>query len=521
MKVGPQAPTHSPPDLLWWGIGLLVGALYLSVAAFHVAYASLNVDEGFYAAATRAVWQGEVPYRDFGFTQPPLVAYFNAPLLGLTGFGLFQQRAINALWSLLAVLLAARMVSRRAGPGPALLLIALFALTPAWMNYTSLGKTYGLASLLVMIASTVFLESKPGWRQVTALSAIGVLGAGCRLPAAPLFALLWLAALFAGGRPSPRLIAIAVSAAGACTLAFFLPFYLSAPEQFKFWIVDFHRVSVPLKDWRLHWTQLLAFAPSIWAVAIVAIGFAIARGHWRRREIALMVAAAVALATNLLPRGVYDEYGAPFLPPLATGALLVLTPWIAELSRPMTAAFASSLLLVPLAMIPAINWRRLEPVQKQFPSFWLPTNTRPYNFKLPENIGRARAIVQRLLPTGQPFIGPHILLAIEADRPIPRTMRMGAFTFSFDYEADQADRLHLMTHAEFEKQLRDPAVPLIGMHVDNTFNYSWSVPSFTYQTPEALNAWGMLVARSFAPVYADTDSVIFARPHLLPSNSSR
>jgi hypothetical protein len=102
---------------LIWSAGLLVLACYIAIAAFHVAYEPMNSDKEFYAASTRAVREGEVPYRDFEFTQPTLITYVNAPVLHFTGFGLFQQRAANGLWGSLAILLAARLIAHRCGTG--------------------------------------------------------------------------------------------------------------------------------------------------------------------------------------------------------------------------------------------------------------------------------------------------------------------------------------------------------------------------------------------------------------------
>lgn len=229
-----RAPPLRHPAFLWI-LGVLICGTYLGVAACHVAFGSMSVDEGFYAAATRAVWQGEMPYRDFAFTHPRVVAYVNAPALQVTGFGLFQQRAVNDIRGFLSVL---------------------------------------------------------------------------------------------------------------------------------------------------------------------------------------------ALPADLLPRGVYDEYGVPFLPPLATAVILILAPSFATWSRPKQALLASAVLLAPVAIIPAVKWRHLAPIQKHAPSWWLPVNTRPNNFNLPGNLQRARLTAERLLPPGDPFIGPNIILAIEAGRPIPRTMRM-------------------------------------------------------------------------------------------------
>jgi hypothetical protein len=77
---------------------LLVVGIHLVSACWHVLYGGMNSDEGFYAIAARSVWQGDLPYRDFGHTQMPLLPYINGLMMQFTGFGLFEQRAINGLW---------------------------------------------------------------------------------------------------------------------------------------------------------------------------------------------------------------------------------------------------------------------------------------------------------------------------------------------------------------------------------------------------------------------------------------
>ena len=500
-----------------WAVGGLLVAAYVALAAFHVAYGTMNVDEGFYAAATRAVWQGEMPYRDFGFTQPPLVTYVNAPVLALTRFGLFQQRAVNGVWGALAVLLAARLVRRRAGAGAALTLVAIFTFTSGWLYFVHLGKTYGLTSLLVMGLVTVYMELKPGWRKSTALSVLAVLGVACRLPAAPFFGLLWLAALWEGGRPTGRGVAVALATLVLSAAIVCLPFLLAAPEQTRFWIYDFHRVSVPNKDWHVPWNDLVGLAPAVWLVAILAVGFRVfVRPSWKLPEIAVAATALVTLAANLLPGGTYQEYGVPFLLPLAACSLILLEPAVSRFTAGRRVLVTSGLLLASVALVPAISWSKLVPEQRQFPSALLPVSVPPYDFTLPEAIAAARQTVQRLLPPGQTFVGPAILLAVEADRPIPRRYRMGAFTCTFDYDVAKADRLHLATFPEFEQQMSDPAVPLAGFYSENKFNYLWSVPSFDFQSLETLARMRSLILGQFVVVHSDRNFIIVARRSIFP-----
>lgn len=494
----------------------LVVAAYAAGAAFHVAFGAMNIDEGFYAAAARSVWQGEVPYRDFGFTQPPLVAYVNGLVLGLTRFGLFEQRIVNGVWAALALALGGWWLARRHGLGRAALFIALFALTPGWLYPIHLGKTYGLLSLLVMLAATIYVETPRGRTRCFGLSILLVLGIACRLPSVPFFGVLWIAALFDESRPRTAEIALALAGVVGAGAVFLLPFYLAAPEASVFWTVDFHRVSVPEREWRLGWEALLTFAPAVWCVAAFAFGRAARLRSWPRREAILAGAAIVALATNCLPRGAYQEYGAPFLLPLAFAALRQPAAADSRWTWRRRAALLAGLVAIAIGLGPAVNWRLLGETQRNVPSAWLPVSVPPYDYGLPAGVRQASLRVAQLLPEGQPFVGPNLILAIEANRPIPRRLRMSSFSITEDFPREKADRLHLLTFSELRSMLSDIDLPVLGFTQVDQLNYSWSVPTFHFLAGEDEEALHRLVNRYFVTVYSDRNFAVVARPHILP-----
>src|SRR5260370_42211234 len=78
---------------------LLVPVLLLQLAVFLpvARYRLIDGDEGFYLMASRLVFEHRVPYRDFFFTQMPLLPYI---------YGLWM-RAIGTSW------VSARKLSRR------------------------------------------------------------------------------------------------------------------------------------------------------------------------------------------------------------------------------------------------------------------------------------------------------------------------------------------------------------------------------------------------------------------------
>ncbi len=503
------APAKQVSRLIWLGLAL-AGLLYAGLAGFHVAFGLMNVDEGFYATAARAVWQGELPYRDFGYTQTPLLPYVNGALMKLTRFGLFEQRAINGLWALLALALGVRLLLRRGLAGRAVFLTMLFALTPSWQYFMHLGKTYGFTSLVVMAMVTVLWEWPAGWRKTAALAGLCVIGVGCRLPSAPFFGLLWLASWRDENGFNARQALRAGAALTVATLLLLLPFYLAAPALAKFWIFDFFRISVPIRDFHVRWQEFIAVGPVAWGLAAAVLVHGLARRRrWPWPETAVAVAALVALAMNLLPPGAYDEYGVPFLLPLAVAglALLPAVPW----SWPKAGALAVGLLAAQVAVIPALYSPFKAPGFRKSWSQWLPLSGTPYDFNLRVEIREARRAVADLLPRGEDFTGSAIILAVEADRPVPRRLRMGAFAVTADYSPAEADRLNLMTYPELSELFRAPGTKLIGLHGDNLFNYTWSVPSFRRQSAEERARWAADFSGLYQTAYKNWEFNVLVR----------
>jgi hypothetical protein len=493
-----------------WIALLLAATAYVALAVFHIANGRMNIDEGFYAAAARAVWQGELPYRDFGYTQTPLLPYANGAAMKVVGFGLFEQRTVNGFWALLALAMAVRLLARRADAGRAVFLVALFAVTPPWLYFIHLGKTYGFVACVAMAAATVWLEWKPGWKKATGLAVLCVVGIGSRLPSAPFFLVLWLASWRDGEGFSLRRAGIALAALGGAVAVLLLPFYLAAPEQARFWAIDFFRVSVPLRKWHVRWQEMVALSPVVIALVLAVVGTGLLRRRqWPWRESAVAVAALVAFLANMLPQGAYDEYGVPFVLPLAT-ALLLLAP-LPAWPRAALLGLAAALLVAQVVAVPALYRPLRKPGTAPSWSAWLPLNGTPYDFKLRAKIRGGRETIERELAPGKPFYGPAVILAIEADRPIPRRLRMGSFTVTSDMSAEAADRLHLITYGELAALFRSPDVNVIGMYFQHVFNYSWSMPSFRYQTQAERMSWSMGFTSSYVPAYHDEEFLILRR----------
>lgn len=496
-------PGTTRPGIIW----LAVAVVYLALAIGSVWFGGMNPDEGFYAAAARAAWHGDMPYRDFGYTQMPLLPYLNGAALAWSDFGLFAQRTVNGVWCALTVALLGLWLVRRQGQRTALVAVLLLAANPAWMYFNHLGKTYAFTGLAALTVAIAHLELKPGWRKCALLGSLGIVGLGCRLPAAPFFALVWLAAfveLWPRARGAWPLTAAVVGP--LLTAAVLLgPFCLAAATEFRFWTLDFHRASLPSKDWQVGWVDHLALAPGAWIAAGFAFAVWVVRPRWSP-TVALGGAALVTLAANLLPRGTYEEYATPLLPVLVLAAAVGLRGL-----RPRTATACGALLLAAqLLLPPALGWRA-QPERRFTPSSWLTTNSPPYEPALPAQLDRVRAIVNHYAgPTGH-VVGPNLIVALSSGRPIAPDLRMGPFTATSELSAADAARLHLATPARLLAEFSDPRCRLLAFFNRPLLNYAWSMPSFANIPQADRGAWVELFRRDFAVVLQEGDFLLLAR----------
>ncbi len=485
----------------------LVALLYVVSARWHVLYGGMNADEGFYAIGTRSVAHGEMPYRDFGFTQPPGVLYANALPLRLAGFGLVPQRIVNGLWAAAALALAAAWLARRTQLAWGLGLILLFSLSAPWMYFVHLGKTYGFTTLLVLLAAWVYLRLAPGPRRNALLGVLAVAGFATRLPSAPFFGLLCAFALWPGRRPTLAEILAAIGSVLVAALVVIVPFWIAAPESAKFWIFDFHRLSVPYKDWWVSWQEIVTLAPGAWLLALLAIIAAVKDRRCLTREFGVVVAALVALGFNLLPQGVYEEYGVPFFLPLAIGGAAILYDALRVRSWAWRGTFVLALVVVQV-FTPLLVLRHGPPERRGTLSAWLTPKALPYNHDLPAQLAAAREAVAAALAPDAPFIGSNIILAAETGRAVPPDLRMGPFSFTVEIPPERAARLHLATHEEIDGYFARRDITVLGFFVRRELDYGWSIPSFDQLKPEFHAAWFAPLARDFVTSPASSDTFV-------------
>ncbi|MEZ4659888.1 MAG: hypothetical protein R2911_20225 [Caldilineaceae bacterium] len=134
--------------------------MLLGQLVFYLFYRIVNLDEGWYLWASKLVYEGQLLYRDFAYTQTPLLPFVYGVFQPLWGQGLYQGRLITIVFSTLALLLYARTAQRHIqtvyptanSRWVNVVCLALFAssfYTTAYLSYTA---TYGLASLWLSLS---------------------------------------------------------------------------------------------------------------------------------------------------------------------------------------------------------------------------------------------------------------------------------------------------------------------------------------------------------------------------------
>ena len=144
--------------------GVLAGLAAVPLMCAVVWLGGLNQDEGWYLYAAQLVRQGAMPYRDFFYTQGPLMPIVYSPLTAVwSRFGLLGARILTLAIGFSAVLVFVASVrwlvptARRAAAGTIVFL--LLGCNLYHLYFVAIPKTYALASLLVAIGAYMLVRA--------------------------------------------------------------------------------------------------------------------------------------------------------------------------------------------------------------------------------------------------------------------------------------------------------------------------------------------------------------------------
>jgi hypothetical protein len=278
-------------------IGGRAGELTLVVLAQLAVFAPvawlrlLDPDEGTYAEAAKLVTQGRLPYRDFFWPQTPVLPYVYGAWLWLAGNSWLAVRALTCALLVGTGTLLFVLVRRRASRAVAWALLLAFAGNALVFSYLSVGKTYTLATLLLLGALAVAERAERDRDWVIAGMLLG-LAVATRLPAATAtVGLAYLAAVRAG--PTLRRLALG----GAGLLAGLAPLFAMLalwPHAVLFDNLGYHATKTS--------AGLVGNGHEKLGVLANMVGYGLSEGHTGPQLLVLVVASACCLAAALVRR---------------------------------------------------------------------------------------------------------------------------------------------------------------------------------------------------------------------------
>ncbi len=449
--------------------------IYLSVGGFYVQCGQPNVDEGNYAYATYAVMHGQIPYRDFAYTQMPLLPYLQGEYMAVAGFGVHQERLLNAFLGTLAIALCAGAWHRsKLHPFACLILILIWSLSLPLIYYSTIGKTYAMPELLLMAASTSLCLNLAPRTKLFSLSFLCVLAVGCRLTVAPAAFVLWcgLVALYRGQLSWTLLLGIPALSA----LAILGPFFYIDPANALYFNWTLHRLSALPPHRAKILQESFLMVPGAAIIGIAGIVALVSERNALRKPAAWILLAGVInwfLVAAFV--GTYAEYTIPTIPMvIAGGGLLFGHIHLSKAKFLLGSFFAAS----------AVAWgvfHEKNTIGKGYFSASDSIVTYIRNHTGPSDV----------ILTSMPGISS------EANRAVfPRT-ELGTFSITVEMDAQAAKSRGLITFDELLSAIDRQSVAFVVLSTSHNLNFSTSIPSTENIKPEFYSRFSNLLIKRY------------------------
>jgi hypothetical protein len=441
---------------VWWSLWMaLPAALFLY--AFALFFGNLNQDEGWYLMAAQRVSEGAMPYRDFFFTQGPVMPYVYGALEWLWApFGVLGGRLFTVFFGILGCIatgfLARCTVSRDRAFAATVMGAALSGCNIYHVYFTTIPKTYALASSLVMIGYVfLFFGARgnmkcPAWLCSLIAGLLLAFAAGTRISLGMLLPITAVAMMLTWRQTGKAWLWFSVG--GALGLAaVYLPALLLAPEQFLF-AQTFHaaRKGRDLFFMVGSVSRIVRFYLPVAMLASALIVFQVFRGHHAVRSKARpvlndwpliwCVSFLGVFLLQLLSPYPYDDYQVPVMGLLiaaVVGWVMQIVPeglcgrvclFVTVLS--LGATFGSSL---PQEWLMAKQDR-----------FWAVKKECPDLLKL-------KQVAVELSMTEGSLLTQDLYLAVQSGKRVPKGLEMGPFCYFPGLSDVDAKKYHVLNKA--------------------------------------------------------------------------
>jgi hypothetical protein len=447
-------------------LDLLPVILLVGEMLFLFFYRQVNLDEGWYLWASKLVYEGKVLYRDFAYTQTPVLPYVYGLLQSLLGDGLYQGRSVTLLLSLAVFAVSAATARKIGGPLAGRLCLALLVASVFALAQYSYTATYALAALLLAVALHLTVGDLPETRRNLLATLCITTAVGVRLSVIAALPPFLLYLIFTSRRPI-RSGLLVIFLATLWLGAILGLFWLLAGEKMSYDILGFHTDRLLRTDWQQLRIRNMAFRTrddfGVLMGLCIAAMFAGAAHWWRmqrssQRDVAisdirvwvlLMTICSMALAlflVHLLPRTTDSYYNALQAPMMTVAGGVILARWFA-LEQPARRRYLWGLVAIIVATHAA----------RQGLGF---LRDRYVTYPFRDQIAITRSAAELLRSYTQPgdsllSFSPH--LALEAGLRVPSGYEMAIFAYRPTWSDAETQRYNVVNNTRLLHDLQQGA----------------------------------------------------------------
>jgi len=404
----------------------------------------LNQDEGWYLYAANLVAEGKMPYRDFFYTQGPLLPVVYSAFVrvwaewGLLGARLFTL-ALGAAGIVFASALAWRLAPDGRRGAAALVAFLLLGANIYHVYYVTIPKTYALAGLFVVVGFYMLGFLSVGARGVVgALFGVGAglslaFAAGTRISLGAMLCTTGLWMLFS--RQWRNLVFFCVG--GFAGLALVYGPFVADPGALRGLLAAqaYHAArggSDPV------WTVGSLSRLVRWYLPlfiVLALGFARSRGAVPPCVRLLLWSFAAVFFVQMLAPFPYEDYQVPIMGALAVAAAVLYAGGSGD-ALPVSANLAE-VLVAALAFATSFGSPLLEKWSVNgHDRFW---SLKKDRYELAQ-LRDVAAKIEALDPGGKELFTQDVYLAVETGRKVPEGLEMGPYAVLSDADCERLAR---------------------------------------------------------------------------------
>ena len=464
----------------------------LAVFAFAVLGAAavwlggLNQDEGWYLYAANLVAAGKVPYRDFFYTQGPMLPIVYSVFAGIwNAGGLLGARiftlALGAAGLVFAIALARRLVAPERRNEVALVVALLLGSNLYHLYYLAIPKTYALSALFVGVGFYVLSVSLDRRWGLSALAGLALaFAAGTRISLGALMPVVGLWLLFA---KRGKVLAGFCLGGFAGLVLVYGPFLCDADARAG--LIAAQQYHAARGGFDITWTvgslsRLVRWYLPVFVVLGLGVGIKVEKkgGGGQRNNLLLVSFLAVFIVQMLAPFP-YEDYQVPVMGLLAVYAAVT---FVKNTNIPLSTSTSSLHLLLVLGLCFANSFG--SPLLEKWTTngqdrFWSLKKGKCEMAQLRDVAKR----IEALNPGGKTLLTQDLYLAIETGRTVPKGLEMGPFAMLSD-----ADWRRLLTVTAPDEC---PVAALSG------YTFAIEPPVCTERSPECQLEYWSLLKRNF------------------------